>query len=167
LCDFTEKYGKNVVGIVLLDPTHESSVLGSMKYGGWVRLREKASGKIIPKPQLKSEVSFGYDSTADYMAEEFHKIYLSSLKRPQPLKKRPLIVIGAGKRNPPPGTSDETWKELRTERDKQIKELTNLSGNSKFILDTTSGHSIHYDNPEIVAKSIEMVINSTELKSKL
>jgi pimeloyl-ACP methyl ester carboxylesterase len=164
---YTEKYGKNVVGIVLLDPTHESSVLGSMKYGGWVRLREKAVGKIIPKPQLKNEMSFGYDSTADYMAEEFQKIYLSSLKRPQPLKDRPLVVIGAGKRNPPPGTSDEKWKELRTERDTQIQELPNLSTNSKFILDAKSGHSIHYDNPEIVAKSIEMVINSTELKSKL
>lgn len=164
---YVEQYGKNVVGVVLVDPTHESSNLGSMRYGGWVRLREKAVGKIIPKPQVKEKVSSGYDSTADYMAEEFQKIYLLSTKNPQALKKRPLVVIGAGKRNQPPGTPDEKWKELRTERDKQIQGLKNLSSNSKFILDPKSGHLIHYDNPEIISKSIEMVINSIELKIKL
>lgn len=44
---YTEQYGKDVAGLVLVDPTHESSVLGSMKYGGWVRLREKGVGKTI------------------------------------------------------------------------------------------------------------------------
>jgi pimeloyl-ACP methyl ester carboxylesterase len=164
---YTEQYGKNVVGIVLVDPTHESSVLGSMKYGGWVRLREKATGKVIPEPQLKKKVSLEYDSTADYMAEEFQKIYLSIIKNPQQLKNRPLVVLGAGKRNQPPGTPDEQWQELRTERDKQIQELTKLSSNSKFIIDPKSGHLIHYDNPEIVAQSIEMVINSIISKNKL
>jgi pimeloyl-ACP methyl ester carboxylesterase len=164
---YTEKYGKNVVGVILVDPTHESSVLGSLKYGGWVRLREKATGKIIPKPQLKKMRSPQYDTTTDYMAEEFQKIYLSGIKNPQQLKDRPLIIIGAGKRNKPPGTSDEQWKEIRTERDKQIQELSRLSGNSKFILDPESGHMVHYDNPEIVAKSIETIINSINTKTRL
>lgn len=164
---FTEQYGKNVVGLVLVDPTHESSVLGSMKYGGWVRLREKATGKPIPKPQLSTKESSGYDATVDYMAEEFQKIYLSSSKTPQALGKRPLVILGAGKRNQPPGTPDEQWKELRAERDKQIQELTQLSSNSKFILDPKSGHLIHYDNPEIVAQAIEMVAQAITSKTKL
>src|SRR5688500_8371191 len=37
---YTERYGKDVVGVILIDTTHESSDLGSMSYGGWVRLRE-------------------------------------------------------------------------------------------------------------------------------
>jgi len=78
---YTEEYGKEVAGIVLVDPTHESSVLGSMRYGGWVRLREKAVGKSIPKPQLTDSVSAGYDSTTDYMAEEFQSMYTASLKK--------------------------------------------------------------------------------------
>jgi pimeloyl-ACP methyl ester carboxylesterase len=164
---YTERYGNNVAGIVLVDPTHESSVLGSMKYGGWVRLREKAAGKTIPEPQLKNNVSPNYDSTADYMAEEFQNIYLSGIKNPQQLKDRPLIIIGAGIRNQPPGTPDEQWKELRAERDKQIQDLTILSGNSKFILDPKSSHSIQNDNPEIVAKSIQEVIHSVISKTKL
>ncbi|HMG68288.1 MAG TPA: alpha/beta hydrolase, partial [Chitinophagaceae bacterium] len=164
---YTEQYGKDVLGLVLVDPTHESSVLGSMKYGGWIRLREKAIGKAIPKPQIKDSISLGYDSTADYMAEEFQNMYLSSLKTPQRLGSRPLIILGAGIRQQPPGTPDEQWKELRNERDKQIQDLTVLSSNSKFILDPKSSHSIQNDNPGIVAKSIQMVINSITSKTKL
>lgn len=157
---YTQKYGKSVKGLVLVDPTHESSVLGSMKYGGWVRLREKAEGKAIPRPQIKDRTSAGYDSTVDYLAEEFQKMYLSSKKNPQELSDRPLIILGAGVRQQPPGTPDEKWKELRSERDRQIMELTALSNNSKFILASESGHMVHYDNPELVAKAILEVINS-------
>lgn len=164
---YTEQYGKDVAGLLLVDPTHESSVLGSMKYGGWVRLREKAAGKPIPKPQVKDSISPGFDSTADYMAEEFQNMYVSSLKKPQQLGSRPLIILGAGIRQQPPGTPDEQWKELRNERDKQIQELTVLSGNSKFIVASNSSHSIQNDDPEIVAKSIQMVINSISSKTKL
>jgi pimeloyl-ACP methyl ester carboxylesterase len=164
---YTEQYGKDIVGLVLVDPTHESSVLGSIKYGGWVRLREKAKGKAIPKPQIKDSISSGFDSTADYMAEEFQNMHLSSLKIPQQLRSRPLIILGAGIRKQPPGTPDEQWKELRNERDKQIQDLTILSTNSKFILDPKSSHSIQNDNPEIVAKSVQMVINSITSETKL
>jgi len=164
---YTERYGKNIAGIVLVDPTHESSVLGSMKYGGWVRLREKAAGKAIPKPQIKQHVSEGYDSTADYMAEEFQKIYLSGIENPQQLKNRPLVIIGAGKRNQPPGTPDEQWAGLRKERDKHIQDLSILSGNSKFILDPASSHQIQNDNPAIVATAVKMVIHSIISKSRL
>lgn len=157
---YTQRYGKNIKGLVLVDPTHESSVLGSMRYGGWTRLREKATGKPIPKPQLQSKVSSQYDSTADYMAEEFQKMYTASLKNKQPLKNRPVIIIGAGIRKQPPGTPDEQWKELRAERDSQIKELTSLSANSKFILDPKSSHYIQNDNPEIVTQSIRQVVDS-------
>lgn len=164
---YTEHYGGNVKGLVLVDPTHESGVLGSMKYGGWVRLREKASGKPIPKPQLENKISSYYDSTADYMAEEFQTIYLKTLKKTQQLGNRPLVIIGAGIRKQPPGTPDDQWKQLRLERDKQIQELTSLSGNSKFILDPASSHSIQNDNPEIVSKYIQLVANSIISKTKL
>jgi len=164
---YTESYGSNVAGLVLVDPTHESSVLGSMKYGGWVRLREKATGKPIPKPQVKDSISAGYDSTADYMAEEFQNIYLSGIKDPQQLGNRPLIILGAGIRPQPPGTPDEQWKELRSERDKQIQDLTILSGNSRLIVDSKSSHQIQNDDPEIVAASIQTVIHAVTSKTKL
>ncbi len=157
---YNDRYGKNVAGIVLVDPTHESSVLGSMKYGGWVRIREKAMGKPIPEPQINKPISPGYDSTADYMAEEFQKIYLSAKKSPKQLGKTPLIIISAGIRKQPPGTPDEQWKQLREERDQQIRELSDLSSNSKFVLAAKSTHAVQNDEPEVVAQAIKTLIES-------
>lgn len=164
---YIKNYGKDVAGLVLLDPTHESAVLGSMKYGGWTRIREKAKGKTIPEPQTELATSPGYDSTADYMAEEFQNIYISGKNELKKLANRPLIVIGAGIRQPPPGTPDEQWKMLRSERDSQVEGLAGLSANSKFILDSTSSHQIQNDNPAIVVQAIESVIKTVLLKTKL
>lgn len=164
---YAQKYGREVAGMVLVDPAHESGVYGSMKYGGWTRLREKAAGKPIPQPQIKNSISNGYDSTADYMAEEFQNIYAMTQKNARTLGKRPLVVLGAGIRRPPPGTSEEQWKELKNERDKQVEELAGLSANSVFIVDTKSSHQIQNDNPEIVVKSILTIINTIRSGTKL
>ena len=158
---YTEKYGSHVVGVVLVDPTHESSVLGSVRYGGWVRLREKAAaGRVVPEPRSEGRASSEYRPEDDYMAEEFQQMYLSRKANPQPLGVRPLIVLAAGKRPKPPGTSDEKWKELRQERDEQIQDLAHLSRNSKFILAPASSHAIHNDDPELVARAIKEVLEA-------
>ena len=166
---YTEKYGSNVVGVVLVDPTHESSMLGSVRYGGWVRLREKAAvGRVVPEPRREGKASSEYRPEDDYMAEEFQQMHLARKANPEPLGVRPLIVLGAGKRPKPPGTSDEKWKELRQERDEQIQDLAHLSRNSKFILAPASSHAIHNDDPELVARAIKEVLeaasNGTLLK---
>jgi pimeloyl-ACP methyl ester carboxylesterase len=164
---YTKNYSKDVEGLVLVDPAHEDAMLGSMKYGGWVRIREKATGKTIPKPQIALATSPGYDSTADYMAEEFQNIYISGKSDLKKLANRPLIVIGAGIRKQPPGTPDDQWKMLRSERDSQVESLTGLSANSTFILDSTSSHEIQNDNPAIVVQAIQSVIKAVLLKTKL
>lgn len=164
---YTEKYDNEVAGLVLVDPTHESAMLGSMKYGGWVRLREKASGKPIPAPQLEKDISAGYDSTADYFAEELQQIYLSRLTNPGALANRPLIIIGAGAGKQPPGTPDDLWNAISTEKQEQKRGLTGLSTNAKFILDPTSGHNIQNDNPAIVVQAIEEVMKAVEMGKKL
>jgi pimeloyl-ACP methyl ester carboxylesterase len=164
---YTEKYSDQVAGIVLVDPTHESSMLGSMRYGGWVRLREKAKGEPIPEPYMGRDTTKRYDQDTDYMAEEFQQIYLSAARNPVPLGDRPLIILVAGKRSAPPGTPDALWKELRHENDSLKRRLTDLSRNSKFILDPLSGHAIHHDNPQLVAHSITEVIRAVVTGSKL
>ncbi|WP_461398711.1 alpha/beta fold hydrolase [Flavitalea sp.] len=164
---YTDHFGENVIGLVLVDPTHESAVLGSMRYGGMVRLREKATGKPIPSPQLTKKESPGYDSTADYLAEEFQLLFLAGKTNPQQLKTRPLIVLGAGIRNQTPGTTEEQWKNLREERDNQVSELARLSANGILIVDPKSRHAIQNDNPAIVASAIEKVIKSFESKVPL
>jgi pimeloyl-ACP methyl ester carboxylesterase len=164
---YSQYYGDNVVGVVLVDPTNESAMLGSMRYGGWTRLREKATGYPIPKPRLTMKDSVAYDPDVDFLAEEFQLMYLSRKANPRMLGDRPLIVLAAGKRTKPPGTADELWNNIVKEKDEQSRALTQLSSNSKFFKDPQSGHAIQNDNPELVARSIMEVIQAISKKSKL
>jgi pimeloyl-ACP methyl ester carboxylesterase len=164
---FVEKYGSNVVGVVLVDPTHESGMLGSLRYGGWVRLREKATGQGVPEPRLDGPPPAAYNTNADYMSEEFQMIYLARKNNPQPLGDRPLIVLQAGKSSQPPGTPNELWKQLKSEKDEHMRDLAGLSQNSKLIIDPASTHAIHMDNPQEVAQAIKQVLKSAATGTKL
>jgi pimeloyl-ACP methyl ester carboxylesterase len=157
---YSEQYGSNVVGAVLVDPTHESSVLGSIRYGGMVRLREKATERTIPKPRLGGKAATNYNPEDDYMAEEFQQMYLARKATPQPFGDRPLVVIGAGKRPPPPGVSDQIWRKLKEEKDEQVRDQAQLSRNSKFILAAASGHAIQVDDPRLVARAVEEILEA-------
>ena len=155
---YTEQYGRDVEGMVLVDPLHESAVVGSVRFDGWVRLREKATARPLPEPRREGKPSTRYDPDDDYLAEELQQIYLSRKLNPVPLGKRPLIVLAAGRRSRPPGTSEELWAQLTVEKDGQKIDLSRLSSNSRFVLDPSSGHAIQIDNPQLVARAIEEVI---------
>lgn len=164
---YTAQYGGEVAGMVLVDPTHESDMLGSVRYGGWVRLREKALARAIPEPRREGKVATQYNPDDDYSAEEFQQLYLSRKTNPVPFGERPLIVLAAGKRPAPPGTSDELWAQMRIEKDGQKIDLSRLSNNSKFVLDPLSTHAIHADNPELVARSIREVLMAVSTGARL
>ena len=160
----------DVAGVVLVDPTHESAVLGSGRYGGLVRLREKATGRPVPAPRRSLAADAPADPAADYMAEEFQLLFLARQKVPQGLGQRPLVVLAAGKRPPPPpGVAAELWNRLRDERDAQVRDLADLSSNARFVRDETSGHALHRDNPTLVAQAIkdvlDAVVNGTRLSA--
>jgi pimeloyl-ACP methyl ester carboxylesterase len=167
---YAEARPGDVAGVVLVDPTHESGVLGSGRYGGIVRLREKAAGRPVPAPRRSLAPATPEDPTADYMAEEFQLLYLARQRVPRTLGQRPLVVLAAGKRPaPPPGIAEDVWKTLRDERDEQVRDLVDLSSNARFVRDPASGHAIHRDNPALVARSIEdvldAVVNGTRLEA--
>jgi pimeloyl-ACP methyl ester carboxylesterase len=164
---YTESYGANVIGVVLIDPTHEENDLFSLRLNRWVRLRELATGRAVPEPRLEGKPSTEYKPEDDYMAEEFQLMYLARKSKPEPFGNRPLIVLGAGVRNTPPGTSEEMWKDLRMKRDEQVRDLAHLSRNSKFIVDPSGGHNLHLQNPQLVARSIEEVIEAASKAAKL
>jgi cyanophycinase len=164
---YAERHSDAVAGVVLVDPTHEDDMLYSVAAGKWVRLRELATGREVPEPRRVGAPSTGYDPTQDFQPEEFAQLYQSRQARPQPLGQRPLIVLGAGKRPAPPGTSEEFAQQLRELRDRNVRDLARLSGNAKFILDPTSGHSIHTDNPQLGARAIEEVVAAVSSGGKL
>jgi pimeloyl-ACP methyl ester carboxylesterase len=152
---FTDRYPDDVAAVVLVEPTHESAVLGVPRFGGMVRLREKAGDRPVPEPKLEGPPSTAYRVEDDYLAEELQQLYLARRARPQPLAMRPLIVLAGAKRpNPPPGISAEQWNALRDERDEQVRDLAALSGNSRYVRDDTSGHNLPQENPALVVRAI-------------
>lgn len=134
---YFQKYPDSVAGVILVDPTEESDVVFNTKVNRWIMVRE------LEDPLGEGARSLARGRQAD----------------PTALGNRPLIVIGAGRRVQPPGISTEQWLEMRGSRDSHVKELSKLSRNSKFILDPTSGHNIEHDNPKLVAKTIQELVN--------
>lgn len=165
---YADAYPGDVAGVVLVDPTHESGILGSGRYGGMVRLREKATGRPVPAPRLSQTDGSPRDPDVDYMAEEFQAMFLARQRVTQALGQRPLIVLAAGKRSaPPPGVSQEQWTAIRDERDELVRDLAGLSANSRFVRVDESGHAIHRDNPAVVAQAIRDVRDAAVSGSRL
>jgi len=141
---YFHKYPDSVAGMLLIDPTDEDTVVFNTRVNRWIKVRE-----------LEDSLGDGARTVAKDRQEN-----------PVPLGNRPLIVIGAGKRPQPPGTSAEQWLGMRNERDAHVKELSKLSGNSKFILDPASGHNVEHDNPKLVAKAIQDLVNEISLSRR-
>lgn len=141
---YLHKYPDRVAGMLLIDPTDEDSVVFNLRVNRWIKVRD-----------LQDSLGEGARAVAKHRQEN-----------PVPLGKRPLIVIAAGKRPQPPGTSAEQWLQMRTERDAHVKELSKLSDNAKFILDPASGHNVERDNPKLVAKAIQDLVNEISSSRK-
>lgn len=163
---YADRYSSEIVGVVLVDALHEDSVQFNLRVNQWVRIRELAKGRIVPEAAL-TRATTPTTPEDDYLAEELQQIYLSRRSNPTPLGDRPLIVLDAGKRPPPPGTSEEFWQNLKQEKDDQGMDLLRLSKNSKFVRDPLSGHNIHLDNPQLVARSIEEVVEAARRGTRL
>ena len=133
-------YPNEVSGVVLAASTHESARLGVIGKG-WVRVRD--------------------DPSQTYFEGELQRLYMTRRMNREPLGDRPLIVLAPMRQDPPPpGTSDDLWSELRVEKDDQAMGLMLLSTNSTVIRDRASGHQIQTDNPALVARAIEQVIEA-------
>jgi pimeloyl-ACP methyl ester carboxylesterase len=168
---YAAEYPKDVIGLVLVDPTHESTRLHVQKrgeaQGRWVRIREGAKDRAIPAVQATMTTSPSPPSD-NYWAEELQQMYESRRKTPLPLGDRPLIVLAAGRLlTRAPDTPIDFWNELQQEKYDQKADLARLSRNSRLVRDPSSGHHIHVDNPELVARSIEEVIQAASQGTRL
>lgn len=166
---YAERYRDDVSGVVLVDPTHESTRLfvqrrGEPK-GSWVRIREGAKGVTVPEVQKTKGAT--PSEWQNYWAEELQQMHDARAKEPQPLADRPLIVIAAAKPSPPGDTPEELWNDLQKEKAEQKADLARLSRNSRLIVDRTSGHHVHVDNPQLVASAIGDVVEATTKRTKL
>ena len=134
---YVHKYPDSVAGVLLVDPTDEDDLVFNTKVNRWVTVRE-----------LDGALGDGARSAAKLRETD-----------PAPLGDRPLIVIGAGKRVQPPGTTAEQWDHMRSARDRRVEELSKLSRNSRFIRDPTSSHNVQHDNPKLVATAVQELVD--------
>lgn len=157
---YAEQHGADVAGVVLVDPTHEDDVLYNLRVARWVRLRDLSTGRTAPEPRREGAPATQYDPSQDYFADELAAIQRARVANPVPLGDRPLVVLAAGKRPAPPGTPDTLWQRLRVEKDGQKVDLSRLSRNALFVLAQNSTHNIHFDDPGLVARAIELVVQT-------
>lgn len=134
---YVHKYPDSVAGVLLVDPTDEDDLVFNTQVNRWVTVRE-----------LDDALGDGACNAAKLRQTD-----------PAPLGDRPLIVIGAGKRVQPPGTTAEQWEQMRSARDRRVEEQSKLSRNSRFIRDPTSGHNVQHDNPKLVATAVHELVN--------
>lgn len=167
---YADQYGKDVIGLVLVDPTHESTRLVVQRrgepQGKWVRIREGAKG--LPVPDVQKTKTVTPPEWQNYWAEELQQMYESRKSNPGPLGDRPLIVLAADKPSTRPSeTPEELWNDLQREKSDQKADLARLSRNSKLVRDPSSGHHIHVENPQLVVRAIEEVIEAAVRHTKL
>jgi pimeloyl-ACP methyl ester carboxylesterase len=164
---YTEEYGSEVAGIVLVDPADESSILFNLRANRWMKLRDQATGRAVPAPRRSGPPSTGYKPEEDYLGEEAQILYLHRKENPEPFGDRPLFVLAAGKRPVPPGMTEDTYEDIRRATNEDRAGAPHLSRNSKFILDPDSGHNLQIDNPKLVAQAVEEVVAAVTGNTKL
>lgn len=91
--------------------------------------------------------------TFPFLADELAQMHAARGNRKQPLNDMPLIVLTNGMANE---------DKLRLQTD-----LVSLSGNSKQIIASQSGHHIHLDEPGVVTKAIQQVVEAAQRRTKL
>lgn len=104
----------------------------------WVRRNPKCN--ILPK---------------DYLPEELAELHARRLIEPQRFGKLPVVAILGERISVPPGVDAEAW---RREKHEQMLDLSRLSRRGRLIVDRSSGHSVHLDNPSAVISAVREVI---------
>jgi len=120
------------------------------------------------KMQLWAQTQYNYfkaaSSEMDWSPEDVADMYNNKGKPTYMLGNIPLIVISKGKGSYS-GLSDSV--ELENQRLELQEELTQLSTNSRHIIDRKSGHNIHLEDPGTVINVLDEVIQAYKTNTKL
>jgi len=172
---FARHFNNEIVGIILIDSSHEEQVYRLPENGKDVvrRSLHQDRSNMITKTVLhehfpKEEAAVAQQLMTRWSAlltwrEEMANYALSSRElrdiRHKPLPETPLIVLSRGKRVWPEteygNAMEEAWTELQDE-------LSYLSDLTTHIIAENSGHSIHLDEPELVVDAIHDVLSFVE-----
>jgi pimeloyl-ACP methyl ester carboxylesterase len=172
---YAKKYPKNIAGVVLIESSEEQvnalpeNVADSKVTAAQLGFAANALAAGIDVPQLRpptgpseqeialreSVVRAGQDdmrAMGDIAGELQRAGGLGRLGR------TPLVVVTRGK-------PDRSWSPAQSQRweDAQTR-LAALSSRSLRLTAQTSGHSVHYDQPEIFGEAVQRVIELARQK---
>lgn len=158
----------DVVGMVLVDASHEDQLIRLEKLSGKNMMPRGNSFVVSPvqipdalpldlqrKIQAFSRMRKTY--AALHAEMQYFRESAEQVRRDRILSSYPVTVISRGLDLYPSDSLGQQktaiWKELQSN-------LTGLSTQSRLIVAANSGHHVHTDNPELVAKAIEEILDA-------
>lgn len=170
---FARHFNNQVVGIVLIDSSHEEQVYRLPEYDtdAPINSMDQERRTIVTKAVLHEHFPAENAARAYQLMNQWHSLmtwreemasYAISSRQlrdihHEPINDIPLRILSRGKRVWPYteyGNRMETiWIELQ-------KEFGNLSNNSRHIIAKESGHSIHLDQPKLTIEVIHEVLQA-------
>jgi len=146
---FASKYPKEVSGLVLVSSPHED----------FDNVRKKM---MTPRQRVSWEKSLRVNKSVQVprgIRMEFSSQDASRnlVRKSRNLGKKPLVVITGGKHNFQPR---DTSRKLEKIWQRQQRELTRLSSNSKLLIAANSGSYVQFDQPKVVVDGVLTVIES-------
>jgi len=138
---FASTYPEEVVGVVLLDSTHEDQ------------------NRILPSLFTKEVQAAYYNQfTLEGSLNEVEES-LEQIRTSKSLGNIPLIVVTGGLQPFHTVESMATWMKFQGE-------LANLSTNKKHIVVEDAGHAIHIDQPQVVVDVIRDILDMVKNNNK-
>jgi pimeloyl-ACP methyl ester carboxylesterase len=184
--EFTARHPENVVGMVLVDSSHEGQSYRLPTSGGLDRLEQMLKlcqilqpvGLVrltaslddlmnwyqLPAQQLAVFNANYYQSHSCRAIARESAAFTADLARnitPRTLGDLPLIVLSQGNEPKGDAATGQTDDQARSQRDvwNQLQlELVALSSNSERRIATRSGHIIQFEQPELVIQAINDMV---------
>jgi pimeloyl-ACP methyl ester carboxylesterase len=154
---YADQYPTEVVGMVLVDARHED---------GWARWRAVLPPATPDERQGLTDVRTFLEDPPDPDQDPGNVERIdweasdAQVRATGSLGDRPLVVLTAGRYDPPPDLPEDVAARLGQVNQELQHELAQLSTNSTHIIVDNSGHYIHDEQPNVVVAAIRRVVDA-------
>jgi pimeloyl-ACP methyl ester carboxylesterase len=155
---YASEYPDDVVGMVLLDTTHEDV---------WLRFQEALTpdqwAEFEALTVTNQELLDAYPAAEEWytapLADDATTGQVRQARKDAPLRPMPLVVLAHGIPfgDPFPGWPSEKMEAVMSALQ---QDLATLVPNARLEVATESGHNIHQDQPDLVIKAIRDVVDA-------
>jgi pimeloyl-ACP methyl ester carboxylesterase len=159
---FTEFYGDEVAGMVLVDSSYEGQ--RAILRGSWPWRIMLTAVMTVPLVTIGRRENRGYADRRSLVREYRSLLALRAADRALPagaLGGRPLAVLTRGQGDAP--DLQESWRRWH----RMQEELAQLSANSRHLVTQEPDHYVHLSEPALVTAAIQDVVHSARTGAPL